>query len=163
MHHVVRLLFVCRSAGTHSVLCEAILNHLAPRCVRGYSAGSHPSGEVDPDVLRLLADRGIAADGARSKSWYEFAGPYALPMHAIVTVRPEVVATPAPPWPGEPALVNWTTADAHRNAVADADIDRQVVLERWFQTSYRRISALADLPLASMSAAERAAALRSLA
>lgn len=82
------ILFLCTGNSARSVLGEALVNHLMPTGghVHGYSAGSHPQGEIHPLTLKLLTEHGIPTVDLRSKSWDEFATPDAPQMDFIFTV-----------------------------------------------------------------------------
>lgn len=95
--------------GAH-VLAEGMLNHLAAtpgRNVRAYSAGSAPSGRINPFALEALAHAGIDATGFRSKSWEEFATAAAPRMRIVITVCDSAASETCPYWPGSPVKVHW--------------------------------------------------------
>ena len=82
------ILILCTHNSARSVLAEAMLNHLAAAQgldVRGHSAGSAPSGRVNPQALEVLAAAGVATQGLRSKSWDEFSAADAPPMDIVIT------------------------------------------------------------------------------
>ena len=64
----MKVLFLCTANSCRSILSEAVLNHLAPSNMRAYSAGSQPSGVVNPLSLQALRAEGIATAGLASKS-----------------------------------------------------------------------------------------------
>src|SRR3546814_20033234 len=81
-----RVLFLCTGTSARSVLAEATLRAWAGHRFEVFSAGSQPTGTVNPFALGQLAAEGIATDGLRSKSWDEFATEEAAPMDMVVTV-----------------------------------------------------------------------------
>jgi arsenate reductase len=79
--------------------------------VRAYSAGSAPSGRVNPLALETLANAGVDTSGCRSKSWDEFAGPDAPRMRLVITVCDSAAEEICPHWPGSPVKMHWGYAD----------------------------------------------------
>lgn len=110
----VNVLILCTHNSARSVLSEAMLNHLAAKQgkdVRAFSAGSAPSGRINPCALEALEEAGVSTDGYRSKSWDEFAKPGAPEMHVVITVCDSAASEQCPYWPGSPAKVHWGYAD----------------------------------------------------
>ena len=145
------VLILCTHNSVRSVLGEAMLNHHAARLgvdVRGHSAGSAPSGRVNPLALAVLADAGVATTGVRSKSWDEFAGPDAPRMRVVITVCDSAAGETCPLWPGHPVKVHWGYPDPSNAAGDEAarraafDVTRQAI-------GYRMLQLLA-LPLETM-------------
>ncbi len=87
------------------------MNHLGGGGFRAHSAGSRPRGLVHPLALDTLRRHGVPADGARSKSWDEFAGPGAIPVDQIITVCDNAAQEACPLWPGHPATAHWSIPD----------------------------------------------------
>lgn len=67
----IRVLFVCTGNSARSILAEALLRHRGGADFEVASAGTEPKG-VNPYTLRVLADIGVDAGQARSKSVSEF-------------------------------------------------------------------------------------------
>jgi arsenate reductase len=155
------VLILCTHNSARSVLSEGMLNHWAARFgkdVRAYSAGSAPSGRINPHALTALAKAGVDVSGFRSKSWDEFTGTDAPTMHIVITVCDSAAAEQCPYWPGSPVKVHWGYPDPS-NASEDQkpqafELTRQAV-------GYRMLQLLA-LPLASMSARELQEALTNI-
>jgi arsenate reductase (thioredoxin) len=154
------VLILCTHNSARSVLAEAMLNHHAGRLrmdVRGYSAGSAPSGRINPLALAVLADAGISAAGVRSKSWDEFASPDAPHMRVVITVCDGAARETCPLWPGSPVKVHWGYPDPS-NAPGD-EAARRSAFELTRQGIGYRLLQLLSLPLEAMDDAALQAAL----
>ena len=132
------VLILCTHNSARSILAESMLNHLAKRMgkdVCAHSAGSAPSGRVNPFALDVLRNAGVDTTNLRSKSWDEFAGAAA----------------------GPPLKIHWGYPDPS-NTLGD-DGAKSSAFEVTRQAIAARMQRLLTLPLASMSRAELAAAL----
>jgi len=67
----IRVLFVCTGNSARSLMAEALLRHLGGPRFEASSAGTDPRG-VNPLTVRALEAAGIATDGLRSKSVFEY-------------------------------------------------------------------------------------------
>ena len=70
----LNVLFLCTGNSARSILGEAILNQDGAGSFKAFSAGSNPTGMVNPWAIHTLGILGYPANGCRSKSWSEFAG-----------------------------------------------------------------------------------------
>jgi arsenate reductase len=142
------VLFLCTGNSARSILAEAILNAKGRPLFTAYSAGSHPSGIVRPEALKLIELARLPADGLRSKNWGEFRGPTAPKMNFVFTVCDNAAKEMCPIWPGQPMTAHWDVPDP---AVVKG-MPEQV--ERAFHDAYllleRRISLFLSLPLSSL-------------
>lgn len=154
------VLVLCTGNSARSILGEALFNHLGKGRIRAFSAGSQPSGKVNPLALETLAAHGVPWPNAgqpRSKSWDEFAEPGMPRMDFIFTVCAGAAGEACPAWPGHPAMAHWGIADpAHVEPLAA----RRAAFEVAYGELEKRIAAFLELPLETLSTAAAIAAAR---
>jgi arsenate reductase len=149
------VLILCTHNSARSVLSEAMLNHWARKLgkdVHAYSAGSAPSGRLNPFALEVLADAGIDTASYRSKCWNEFSGDDAPRMSIVITVCDSAAAEQCPYWPGSPVKVHWGYADPSNAPGGDAGKRQAFELTRQ-AVGYRMLQLLA-LPLDTLTHAD---------
>jgi arsenate reductase len=139
------VLFLCTGNSARSILAEAYLNQAARGRFRGYSAGSHPAGKVNPFALELLQKSRLPTSAARSKSWDEFARPGAPKIDFIFTVCDSAAAEACPVWPGHPLTAHWGVPDPA--AVHGPDEQKRRAFEDAFTALSRRIDLFLALPM----------------
>ena len=142
------VLFLCTGNSARSILSEAILNREGAGKFKAYSAGSHPTGKVNPHAIALLKRLNYKTDFARSKSWDEFAKPGAPEMHFVFTVCDSAAAEACPIWPGQPMSAHWGVPDPAAATGTEAEI--QLAFSEAYRMLERRISIFVNLPLASI-------------
>ena len=144
----LNVLFLCTGNSARSILAEALLNHRGHGRFRAFSAGSFPTGRVNPHALRLLERMGIPAEGARSKSWDEFAAPGAPDIDFVITVCDNAAGEVCPVWPGHPVTAHWGVEDPAAATGTESEID--AAFREAFDVLEHRVRALTDLPVASL-------------
>jgi len=161
------VLILCTHNSARSVLSEGMLNHLAQQQgvdVRAHSAGSAPSGRINPFALEALANAGVETGAFRSKSWDEFTTPEAPPLSIVITVCDSAAAEACPVFfggHGQPVKVHWGYPDPSNADGGDEGKRRAFELTRQ-AIGYKMLQLLA-LPLATLSRDELAAALARIA
>lgn len=142
------VLFLCTGNSARSIMAEAILNRKGFPNFTGYSAGSHPTGQVHGEALRQIAGAEMPTDGLRSKSWDEFAKPDAPKMHFVFTVCDRAASEVCPVWPGHPLTARWGVPDP-----AAVEGTREQIERAFFEAFTildRRITLFLSLPLATL-------------
>lgn len=140
----MNVLFLCTGNSCRSILGEATFNHLAPPSWKALSAGSHPTGQIHPRSLALLAREGISTEGYHSKSWDD------LPVtpDIVITVCASAAGETCPAYLGPVLRTHWGVDDPAHATGSDAEIDAA------FLHAYRilraRIEAFFALPLAEL-------------
>ncbi len=153
----LNVLVLCTGNSARSILGEMLFNHLGQGRVKAYSAGSKPTGVVNPVALETLQKHGVPSVGARSKSWDEFAAPDAPHIDFVFTVCGNAASEPCPVWPGQPISAHWGIPDPAHVEPIEA---RRAAFEAAYQALKKRIEAFLALPLESMGRDEIAAAAR---
>ncbi|MBW8816442.1 MAG: arsenate reductase ArsC [Caulobacterales bacterium] len=145
------VLFLCTGNSCRSIIAEAIMNRLGGGRFRAYSAGSHPTGAVNPHALALLKKFHHDVSEFRSKPWDEFAretNPDAPKLDFVFTVCDDAAGEVCPYWPGQPMTAHWGMPDPARATGNEAEIGLA------FADTYRmlnnRISIFLNLPLAKL-------------
>jgi arsenate reductase len=161
------VLILCTHNSARSVLAEGMLNHWAARLgrdVSAHSAGSAPSGRLNPYALEALAAAGIDTRGYRSKSWDEFSADGAPPLAIVITVCDSAAAETCPVFfggtGGQPLKVHWGYPDPSNAEGGDEGKRRAFELTRQ-AIGYRMLQLLA-LPLDTLSRNELVSALGSI-
>jgi arsenate reductase len=142
------VLFLCTGNSARSIMAEAIMNKKGWPNFTAYSAGSHPTGRVNPHALKMLQTARLPIEGLRSKAWDEFAKPEAPELHFVFTVCDNAAKEVCPVWPGQPMTAHWAVPDPASVAGSEEQIER--AFRDAFTVLERRISLLLCLPLESL-------------
>lgn len=122
-------LFLCTGNSARSILGEYLLRSIGGPGFESFSAGSFPTGKVNPFAVEVLRDvYGIDASEARSKSWEEFSD---VEFDLVITVCDNAKDS-CPIWPGQPTILHWGLKDP-AEAVGTDDEIRQVFRDTAFQ------------------------------
>lgn len=139
------VLFLCTGNSARSIMAEALLNALGKGRFKAYSAGSHPTGQVNPLAVEILSKNGMETGGLRSKSWDEFSRPEAPTMDFVFTVCDKAAGEVCPVWPGAPITGHWGFEDPV--ATEGSEDEKRKVFARIFREIAARISVFISLPI----------------
>ncbi len=142
------VLFLCTHNSARSIMAEAVLNKLSHGRFVAYSAGSHPSGQINPYVLDLLKRLKYDTDGLNSKDWSVFAQPGAPKFDFVFTVCDQLAGEQCPIWPGQPMLAHWGFADP--SAAQGTEAEKAAFIADIYRQIERRLAIFANLPIASL-------------
>ena len=142
------VLFLCTGNSARSILAEAVLNKLGKGKFVAYSAGSMPTGKVNPHAIALLDRLGFETGHFRSKSWEEFSGRNAPELDFVFTVCDNAANETCPLWPGQPMTAHWGVPDPA--AVQGSEQEIAEAFKDALRTLQRRIEMFANLPVKSL-------------
>ncbi len=100
-----KLLFVCVENSNRSQMSQAFAKILGGDAVEAYSAGSAPSGKINPKAIAAMKELGYDLSGHASKSLKEVEQ-YA-PFDAVVTMG----CGDACPWMPAKQFIDWQIPD----------------------------------------------------
>ena len=148
-----KLLFLCTGNSARSILGEYLLRRLGGPRFEVFSAGSFPTGKVNPFAVQVLKDLyNIDASDARSKSWEEFKD---VKFDFVVTVCDNARET-CPIWPGQPIVAHWSSPDPA--AVEGTEAEKYGAFREVASQINRRLQLFTALPLDELDRSELAAA-----
>jgi arsenate reductase (thioredoxin) len=160
----VNVLMLCPHNSARSVLAQGMHNHCAAtlrRDARAHSAGSAPSGRINPFAIQALNGAGIDTHGCRSKSWDEFSRDGAPPRSIVITVCDGAASEQCPICSGgtggPPIKVHWGHPDPSN--AEGGDEGKRHAFELTRQAIGYRILRLLALPLQTLDRAALQAAL----
>ena len=139
------VLVLCTGNSARSIMAEALINTMGQGRFRAYSAGSHPTGQVNPFAIEKVQSVHYPVDGLRSKNWDEFAVPGAPQMDFIITVCDNAAGEVCPVWPGQPISTHWGFADPA--AVEGSDDVKRHAFDATFREILNRVRLFVNLPL----------------
>jgi protein-tyrosine-phosphatase len=141
----MNVLFLCTGNSARSILAEAYLNAAGKGRFIAYSAGSHPTGKLNPYALELIQKNRMSGAQLRSKSWDEFAKPDSPKLDFVFTVCDNAAGEVCPVWPGQPINAHWGIADPA--AAGGSEQDKRKAFLRAFTELSTRINLFLSLPL----------------
>ena len=151
MDRTYHVLVLCTGNSARSIMAEALLNTLSKGRFQAYSAGSHPTGQVNPYAIEQVTSVGYDCDGLRSKSWDEFAQANAPQMDFIITVCDNAAGEICPVWPGQPITAHWGFEDPA--AVEGSEADKRRAFASVFRGISNRVRLLMEIPLTTLDRA----------
>lgn len=142
------VLFLCTGNSARSIIAESLLNRYGQGRFVAYSAGSQPTGTVNPYALDLLKNQNYPVQRLRSKNWSEFAGPDAPHLDFVFTVCDDAANEVCPVWPGQPMTAHWGVPEPA--AVEGGEAVKRAAFADTMRMLTQRISIFINLPMTSL-------------
>lgn len=147
-HKVFNVLILCTGNSARSIMAEAVFNTLYEKKFKAYSAGSNPTGVVNPFALKVVESIGYPTEKLRSKSWDEFGSVDAPQMDFIFTVCDQAAGQVCPIWPGHPISAHWGFEDPA--AFEGTDEEKHKLFLKIFHQIRSRIQIFSALPFGTL-------------
>jgi arsenate reductase len=142
---IYNVLFLCTGNSARSILAEKLLEHWGKGKFKTFSAGSLPSGKVNPFTIKTLENLRLSTDGLRSKSWDEFATLDAPHLDFVFTVCDNAAGEICPVWPGQPMTAHWGVEDPV--SVEGNDEERMAAFNKVANMLQNRIKLFTAIPI----------------
>jgi arsenate reductase len=124
---VPSVIVLCTGNSARSHLGEALLRRAGNGLIKVYSAGSHPSGKINPFAIAAMAEEGydMEAEGHYSKHLSEFDN---TPIDVLITVCGNADQA-CPIFKTQKARYHWGFDDPSH--VEGSDADKLNAFRRW--------------------------------
>jgi arsenate reductase len=139
------ILILCTGNSARSIMAEGLFNVMSKGLFKAYSAGSKPTGKVNPFAIEELKHIGYPTESLRSKSWDEFTLPNAPQMDFVITVCDNAANEPCPVWMGAPVRTHWGFEDPA--AVQGTEEEKHAAFKKIFLQIRNRIDLFLQLPI----------------
>ena len=142
----LRVLVLCTGNSARSIMAEAILNTNGANLFQAYSAGSRPTGKVNPMALEQISQLSLPEEmEIRSKNWQEFSQSEAPKLDVVLTVCDNAAAETCPTFAGDYEHIHWGYPDP-AGCSDNPDEERQA-----FLVCFNNIKSRVDSLVASQS------------
>jgi protein-tyrosine-phosphatase len=142
------VLFLCRANSARSIMAEAILRTEGHNHFFGYSAGSHPRGEIHPYAQELLQSLGHDPASFSSKAMEVFSEQDEIKFDFVFTVCDTTANEDCPIFPGSPMTAHWGVPDPA--AAEGSDAEKRLAFAETYRMLRNRISIFTSLPFKSL-------------
>lgn len=129
-------------------MAEALLNHRGHGLYHAFSAGSQPTGTVNPLAIQLLKHYQLPIEGLHSKSWDEFTLNNTPKIDFVITVCDKAAQESCPRWSGQPLTAHWGVPDPA--AISGSKFQKIQAFQKAFKVLGHRIECFLQLPIEAL-------------
>jgi len=104
----MNIAFICTHNSCRSIMAEALAKSLASEHFNAYSAGSAPSGKINPKAIEILENNDISTHSLTSKSVNDLLH---IRFDAVITLCGSAHNEPCPIWVGDCVRGHWGFED----------------------------------------------------
>ena len=143
------ILFICTGNSGRSILAESIVNNEYSEKLVGFSAGTLPRDEVNPEILKYLNETGHDTSRLNPKSWEVYGSSKAHKFDIIVTVCDQAANEACPVWPGNPTSCHWGVPDPTK---IEDKVIRLAAIHHTYKNFQKKIVLLSSLSIGDLDA-----------
>ena len=119
---MTNILFLCTGNSARSILAEVMVNQVMTRPgIQAFSAGSQPTGTVNPGAIKELQSRGYSTQELASKSWDTFTHKDGPAIDWVITLCDSAANEVCPIFPGACNKAHWGLPDPATDAATFPD------------------------------------------
>ena len=134
-----RVLFVCTGNSARSIIAEGIINNLYYDKFIGYSAGSNPSGQINPIIEKFLKEKKFDLSNYSSKNFDTFINSD-IKLDYVITVCNNANNEVCPVWPDKNQIIHWDIEDPVKKFNEDNDgTNQEKIFNDTYQTIFKKI------------------------
>ncbi|WAK01179.1 arsenate reductase ArsC [Methylobacter sp. YRD-M1] len=130
-------------------MAEALFNKLGKGRFNAYSAGIHPTGQVNPFAIEQIRKLEYPTNELRSKSWNEFSAPDAPKMDFVIAIWDDMANEACPVWPGDSITMCWEFENPA--TVQGGDEEKRQAFEKVFLYIMNRVRILSEMSRANFN------------
>jgi arsenate reductase len=104
----MNIAFICTHNSCRSIMAEAIAKSISLNSFNAYSAGSSPSGKINPKAIKILENNNIRTHNLISKSINDLQH---IRFDAVITLCGSARNEPCPIWVGDCIKAHWGFED----------------------------------------------------
>jgi len=135
------ILFICTGNSARSIIAESIINKNYSKDFKAYSAGSNPSGKINPHIKEYLITKKYDVSNLNSKNFNVFLKDKKI-FDYVVTVCSSAHNEICPIWPNKNIIIHWDIKDPVKQ-IESLNLKKKsidVIIDETYKVLYRKIT-----------------------